>query len=236
VKISNIFIDKGEEIVSTKGKVSQWDRAYKATYDPLDTDIPVVVLVNSGSASASEIVSGAIQDLDRGVVIGQRTFGKGLVQTTRPLSYNAKLKVTTAKYYIPSGRCIQALDYSHRRKDGSVGKIPDSLISKFKIIWIENKDNDFSLIQTGIAVPKRNLKKAHQRNLVKRRIREAYRLNKCQVHDYLAEKKKCILLLIIYNHKQILPYRDIEAKIKNILIRLVADIDCIMFTNHAQEN
>jgi len=106
--------------------------------------------------------------------------------------------------------------YSYSKKERLSGKQNfDNLIkhghsitySKFKIIWIENKDNDFSLIQTGIAVPKRNLKKAHQRNLVKRRIREAYRLNKCQVHDYLAEKKKCILLLIIYNHKQILPYR-----------------------------
>jgi carboxyl-terminal processing protease len=99
---------------------------------PIDTEIPVVVLVNSGSASASEIVSGSIQDLDRGIIIGQKTFGKGLVQTTRPLSYNAQLKVTTAKYYIPSGRCIQALDYSNRNEDGSVGKVPDSLISVFK--------------------------------------------------------------------------------------------------------
>jgi len=90
------------------------------------------LLVNSGSASASEIIAGAVQDLDRGVVIGQRTFGKGLVQTTRPLSYNAKLKITTAKYYTPSGRCIQALDYTHRNSDGSVGKIPDSLITEFK--------------------------------------------------------------------------------------------------------
>lgn len=99
---------------------------------PIDTEIPIAVLVNSGSASASEIVSGAIQDLDRGIIIGQRTFGKGLVQTTRPLSYNAKLKVTTAKYYTPSGRCIQALDYTHRNPDGSVGKVPDSLITSFK--------------------------------------------------------------------------------------------------------
>jgi len=99
---------------------------------PVDTQIPIVLLVNSGSASASEIIAGAVQDLDRGVVIGQRTFGKGLVQTTRPLSYNAKLKITTAKYYTPSGRCIQALDYTHRNSDGSVGKIPDSLITEFK--------------------------------------------------------------------------------------------------------
>jgi len=132
VNITNIFVDKGTEVVTTKGKVKEWDKAYKALNSPIDTEIPVVVLVNSGSASASEIVSGSIQDLDRGIVIGQKTFGKGLVQTTRPLSYNAQLKVTTAKYYIPSGRCIQALDYANRNEDGSVGKVPDSLISVFK--------------------------------------------------------------------------------------------------------
>ena len=132
VKIVNLFVEKGEDIVSTKGKVSQWDKTYKAEKIPMDTQIPIAVLVSRGSASASEIVSGAIQDLDRGIVVGQRTFGKGLVQTTRNLSYNSKLKVTTAKYYIPSGRCIQALDYSHRNDDGSVGKVPDTLISEFK--------------------------------------------------------------------------------------------------------
>ncbi len=132
VAVSNLFIPKGQEIVSTKGKVKQWNRAYNAMDDALDLKIPIAVLVNSGSASASEIVSGVIQDLDRGVIIGTRTFGKGLVQTTRDLSYNSKLKLTTAKYYIPSGRCIQALDYSHRNEDGSVGHIPDSLITEFK--------------------------------------------------------------------------------------------------------
>lgn len=132
VFVANIFIQEGQEIVSTKGKVKQWNRTYKTPADAIDIDMPLVVLVNRGSASASEIVSGAIQDLDRGVVVGTRTFGKGLVQTTRNLSYNSKLKVTTAKYYIPSGRCIQALDYTHRNEDGSVGRIPDSLISKFK--------------------------------------------------------------------------------------------------------
>ncbi len=131
VKVVNIFVPKGEEVVSTRGKVKQWDQVYKATEQPVDTVMPIAVLVNRGSASASEIVSGALQDLDRAVIIGSRTFGKGLVQTTRDLSYNAKLKVTTAKYYIPSGRCIQALDYSHRNPDGSVGTVPDSLISEF---------------------------------------------------------------------------------------------------------
>lgn len=132
VATSNLFIEKGTEVVSTKGKVKQWNRTYNATNDGLDTEIPIAVLVNSGSASASEIVSGVIQDLDRGVVMGTRTFGKGLVQTTRDLSYNSKLKITTAKYYIPSGRCIQALDYTNRNEDGSVGRVPDSLVTEFK--------------------------------------------------------------------------------------------------------
>jgi carboxyl-terminal processing protease len=131
VEIVNLFVPKGSEVVSTKGKVKQWDKTYKATENPIDTLMPMVVLVNQGSASASEIVAGALQDLDRAVIIGTRTFGKGLVQTTRDLSYNTKLKVTTAKYYIPSGRCIQALDYTHRNEDGSVGNVPDSLISEF---------------------------------------------------------------------------------------------------------
>jgi len=131
VRMVNLFVKHGEEVVSTKGKVAQWDKTYRATEQPIDTIMPLIVLVNRGSASASEIVSGALQDLDRAVIIGKRTFGKGLVQTTLDLSYNTKLKVTTAKYYIPSGRCIQALDYSHRNKDGSVGNIPDSLIHEF---------------------------------------------------------------------------------------------------------
>lgn len=132
VRVCNLFVDKGELIVSTKGKVKQWDSEYITQKAPLDKEIPLVVLANRGSASASEIVAGALQDLDRAVVVGQRTFGKGLVQTSRPLKYNAQLKVTTAKYYIPSGRCIQALDYTNRNEDGSVGSIPDSLISEYQ--------------------------------------------------------------------------------------------------------
>jgi len=132
VAVSNLFVSKGTKIVSTKGKVKQWNATYNATDDALDTEIPIAILVNSGSASASEIVSGVIQDLDRGVIMGTRTYGKGLVQTTRDLSYNSKLKLTTAKYYIPSGRCIQALDYTNRNEDGSVGRIPDSLVTEFK--------------------------------------------------------------------------------------------------------
>ncbi|MBN1132196.1 MAG: S41 family peptidase [Bacteroidales bacterium] len=132
VRICNLFVDKGLLIVNTKGRVKQWDSEYVTQKSPLDKEIPIVVLVNRASASAAEIVAGALQDLDRAVIVGQRTFGKGLVQTSRPLKYNAQLKVTTAKYYIPSGRCIQALDYTHRNEDGSVGFIPDSLISEYK--------------------------------------------------------------------------------------------------------
>ncbi len=132
VDIMNLFVSNGQEIVSTRGKSKMWEAKYSCRYPPVDTIIPIAVLVNSGSASASEIIAGAMQDLDRGVIIGQRTFGKGLVQTTRDLSYNAKIKLTTAKYYIPSGRCIQALDYTNRRADGSVGHVPDSLVTSFK--------------------------------------------------------------------------------------------------------
>jgi carboxyl-terminal processing protease len=131
VNVTNLFVEKDREIVSTRGRVKQWDAVYKTGNQPVDTTIPVVVLVNRSSASASEIVAGALQDLDRAVIVGQKTFGKGLVQTTRPLSYDAQLKVTTAKYYIPSGRCIQAVDYSNRNEDGSVGVIPDSMIREF---------------------------------------------------------------------------------------------------------
>ncbi len=132
VNVSNIFVDKGEEIVSTKGKIKEWEKSYVARNNPVDTDMPVAVLISNSSASASEIVSGVIQDLDRGVVVGQRTFGKGLVQTTKNVGYNSKLKLTTAKYYIPSGRCIQAINYSEKADDGSVKKIPDSLKTEFK--------------------------------------------------------------------------------------------------------
>ena len=131
VQIVGMFVPKGSEVISTRGKVRQWDRTYRTPVEPLDTVMPMAVLINGGSASASEIVSGSLQDLDRAVLIGQRSFGKGLVQSTRDLPYDGKLKVTISKYYIPSGRCIQQLDYSHRREDGSVGAVPDSLTSVF---------------------------------------------------------------------------------------------------------
>jgi carboxyl-terminal processing protease len=132
VDIVSLFVEKGTPVVSMKGKMTRWNQSMSTKKSPVDKDIPLIVLINRNSASASEIVSGALQDLDRAVIIGERSFGKGLVQTTRDLSYNTKLKITTAKYYIPSGRCIQALDYSHRNPDGSVGHVPDSLISEFK--------------------------------------------------------------------------------------------------------
>jgi carboxyl-terminal processing protease len=132
VNIVNLFIQKGKEVVSTRGKVEDWNKSYTTLNNSLDTDIPVAILINDGSASASEIVAGALQDYDRAVLLGDRTFGKGLVQTTRQLSYNAQLKVTTAKYYIPSGRCIQKLDYTHRQQDGSVVAYADSTKSEFK--------------------------------------------------------------------------------------------------------
>ncbi len=132
VNIVNLFIPKEKEVVATKGKVQDWNKSYTTLNNSIDSQIPLAILTSSGSASASEIVAGALQDYDRAVLVGQKTFGKGLVQTTRPLAYNAQLKVTTAKYYIPSGRCIQALDYTHRKNDGTVEKFADSLKSAFK--------------------------------------------------------------------------------------------------------
>ena len=132
--IVSLFVPKGSVVVTSKGRNAGSDQVYKTTSEPVDLDIPIVVLVDSGSASASEIVSGALQDLDRATIIGTRTYGKGLVQSIRPLPYDGQLKVTTAKYYTPSGRCVQAIDYSHRNEDGSVGHIPDSLTHEFKTL------------------------------------------------------------------------------------------------------
>src|SRR6185312_2830472 len=132
INVANVFEPKGQLVVNTRGRMKEWNHTDYTSGDPIDTAIPVAVIVNSGSASASEIVTGTLQDLDRGVIIGTRTYGKGLVQQTRPLSYDAQLKFTIAKYYIPSGRCIQALDYSHRNADGSVSKVPDSLKMAFR--------------------------------------------------------------------------------------------------------
>jgi carboxyl-terminal processing protease len=132
VNVCNLFTDRDQLVVSTKGKMKEWDKDFKTSGAAWDLKIPLAVLINHSSASASEIVSGTMQDLDRGVIIGEQSYGKGLVQTTRPLGFNARLKLTTARYYTPSGRCIQALDYSHRNADGSVGRVPDSLKKLYK--------------------------------------------------------------------------------------------------------
>ncbi|MDO5442061.1 MAG: S41 family peptidase [Bacteroidia bacterium] len=134
VKIVSLFVPKGSVVVTAKGNSEDTFAEYKTTSEPVDTELPIVVMVNSGSASSSEIVTGALQDLDRATVMGERSYGKGLVQSIRPLPYNGQLKVTTAKYYTPSGRCVQAIDYSHRNEDGSVGHIPDSLTHEFKTL------------------------------------------------------------------------------------------------------
>lgn len=132
VEIVNLFIPKGKEVVKTIGKLQQVNYTYKTTKTPVDKEIGVIVLINERSASAAEIVAGALQDYDRAVLLGQKSFGKGLVQTTLPLSFNTQIKITTAKYYIPSGRCIQAIDYAKLREDGSAGTVPDSLRKAFK--------------------------------------------------------------------------------------------------------
>lgn len=132
VNVCNVFIPRAKKVVITKGKIPEQNTSYETLDNPVDTEIPLVVLIDRGSASAAEIVAGTLQDYDRAVVIGERSYGKGLVQVTRPLSYNSQLKVTTAKYYTPSGRCIQVLDYTHRREDGSVSTVPDSVKQAFK--------------------------------------------------------------------------------------------------------
>lgn len=132
INIASLFLPKGSLVVSSKGNTAQSLQEFHTTSDPIDTELPIIVLISSGSASASEIVAGALQDHDRGVIMGTRSYGKGLVQSVRPLVYNGQLKVTTAKYYTPSGRCVQAIDYSRRNEDGSVGHIPDSLTTEFK--------------------------------------------------------------------------------------------------------
>ncbi|MBS1652927.1 MAG: S41 family peptidase [Bacteroidetes bacterium] len=163
INIVNFFIEKNQEVVFTKGRSAEWDKSYLTVNPPLETQMPLVVLVDEFSASASEIVSGALQDLDRAVIIGKRTYGKGLVQQTKDVMYNSKLKITVAKYYIPSGRCVQALDYTNRNEDGRVERVPDSLITAFKtkggrIVYdgagvtpdIKTKDTKHSPIAAGL--------------------------------------------------------------------------------------
>ena len=132
VDIVSLFVPKGSLVVSSKGNTEESKKEYRTSTEPLDSSIPMIVMIDSGSASSSEIVAGVLQDLDRAVIMGKRSYGKGLVQSIRPVAYNGQVKVTTAKYYTPSGRCVQAIDYSNRNEDGSVGHIPDSLTREFK--------------------------------------------------------------------------------------------------------
>ncbi|MDR1551982.1 MAG: S41 family peptidase [Prevotellaceae bacterium] len=168
IDIAGMFVKKGTEIVHSRGRIKDFDYSYKTKEEPLELNIPIVVLVNGGSASSSEIVAGALQDLDRAVIVGTRTFGKGLVQTVRPVGYNSRIKLTTAKYYIPSGRCIQAHNFSERNEDGSVATIPDSLKKEFNTVHgrkvydgggimpdIEVKTDEFSDIAISLVL--RNL-------------------------------------------------------------------------------
>lgn len=157
VNIVNIFVPKGSEVVSTKGKITDWDKVYKALSTPLDTEIPLAILIDESSASASEIVAGSLQDHDRAIIVGTQSFGKGLVQQVRSLSYNSKLKVTVAKYYTPSGRCIQKIDYSHRDKDGNVSEVPDSLITEYKTLNNKRTVFDGKGVTPEIKVDKKDM-------------------------------------------------------------------------------
>ncbi|MEQ8323635.1 MAG: S41 family peptidase [Vicingaceae bacterium] len=155
ITIINYFVEKGTPVVHTKGKLKQWDQEYKALSNPIDSKIPLVVLVNENSASASEIVAGSLQDLDRGIVVGNQTYGKGLVQQTVDLSYNSKLKVTVAKYYTPSGRCIQKINYADRNEAGKAQEVPDSLIKEFKSLVYARPLFDGKGIKPDLEIPER---------------------------------------------------------------------------------
>lgn len=152
VNIVSLFVPTGSLVVSQMGKDSTSRKEYRTVMTPIDTEMPIAVLVDGASASASEIVAGAMQDLDRGIIMGRRTYGKGLVQSIRPLPYNGQLKVTVAKYYTPSGRCVQAIDYSKREDDGSVGHIPDSLTHEFKTLRLGRSVRDGGGITPDIAL------------------------------------------------------------------------------------
>lgn len=155
IEISNLFVNKDKLIVSTKGKAAEWNKEYLSRSNPLDLDIPIAVLISGRSASASEIVSGTLQDYDRAVLIGQKSFGKGLVQTTRPLVHKTQVKITCAKYYIPSGRCIQAIDYSHKKEDGTAVKIADSLKKEFKTVYKGRKVFDGGGIEPDMKIERK---------------------------------------------------------------------------------
>lgn len=237
ISMANIFIDRGKEIVFTKGKIKDWDKSYKARNEAIDTEIPLVVLINRSSASASEIVSGAVQDFDRGVVIGQRSFGKGLVQQTRKLSYNAQLKVTTAKYYIPSGRCIQALDYSNRDEDGSVGKVPDSLRTEYKTLVNERSVFDGGGITPDITIEPEKFSNILRSLVSKRHIfnfANQYRRNNESIDD----AKSFVISDDVYSQfKQYLNDKEYEyeTKTEKAIKKLEKDAEGEKYLSELQE-
>ena len=237
ISMANIFIDRGKEIVFTKGKIKDWDKSYKARNEAIDTEIPLVVLINRSSASASEIVSGAVQDFDRGVVIGQRSFGKGLVQQTRKLSYNAQLKLTTAKYYIPSGRCIQALDYSNRDEDGSVGKVPDSLRTEFKTLVNERSVFDGGGITPDITIEPEKFSNILRSLVSKRHIfnfANQYRRNNESIDD----AKSFVISDDVYSQfKQYLNDKEYEyeTKTEKAIKKLEKDAEGEKYLSELQE-
>lgn len=237
ISMANIFIDRGKEIVFTKGKIKDWDKSYKARNEAIDTKIPLVVLINRSSASASEIVSGAVQDFDRGVVIGQRSFGKGLVQQTRKLSYNAQLKLTTAKYYIPSGRCIQALDYSNRDEDGSVGKVPDSLRTEFKTLVNERSVFDGGGITPDITIEPEKFSNILRSLVSKRHIfnfANQYRRNNESIDD----AKSFVISDDVYSQfKQYLNDKEYEyeTKTEKAIKKLEKDAEGEKYLSELQE-
>jgi len=192
VNIVNFFVEQGTPVVSTKGKIKDWDKKYIALNNPIDTEIPLAILVNGGSASASEIVSGSLQDNDRAVVLGSLSFGKGLVQQVRPLSYNSKLKVTVAKYYTPSGRCIQKLDYSHKNKAGKADEIPDSLITEFKTVNSKRTVFDGKGVAPDIEV-KPNLLSDISASLLLKSLFFGYATEFRLKHETIAEAKEFTL-------------------------------------------
>lgn len=188
VRIVNLFVPKGQEVLSTKGKVKQWDKTYKTTQDPVADDLPLVVLINRNSASASEIVAGALQDLDRAVIIGERSYGKGLVQSSRNLPYDGTLKVTISKYYIPSGRLIQAIDYTHRNEDGSVARVPKEKMKEFKTA------NGRSVYDGGGIMPDKEVESQKMKNIV------FYLLSDFVIFDYATQ--------YVNNHPTIAPIAE----------------------------
>lgn len=209
VNITNLFVEKNKLVVSTKGRIAERSSSHQTLNDPIDLDIPLAILVDRGSASASEIVAGAIQDFDRGVIIGQRTFGKGLVQNVVPLSYNTQLKVTVAKYYIPSGRCIQAIDYAQRNEDGSVAMIPDSLKVPFKT----NNGRtvyDGGGIEPDVDVPVKPFSQVTMA-LISQFMIFDYANHFFRTHESIARPEEFIITDEIYNDfKQFLAVRDFD--------------------------